>query len=558
MLTRRESYDETREAFRWDVPERFNIGVDITDRWARRDPSRTALIDVAEDGTATHHDFATLSAGSNRLAGALAALGLGRSGDAACGDRIGVLLPQCVETVLAHAAISKTGAVAVPLFTLFGPEALEHRMGDCGMRALITDRAGYETVRALLDRLPALETVICTEPDVAGTRHLEALVAEAPEAFEAVDTAADDPAILIYTSGTSGNPKGALHAHRVLLGHLPGVEMSHNFLPREGDRLWSPADWAWIGGLLDVMMPALHHGVTLVACRFRKFTALAAADLIERHAIRNAFLPPTALKMMRQEPRLAGRRLAMRSVASGGETLGPELLDWGREVFGVTINEFYGQTECNMIVSACAELEAPEPGAMGRPVPGHRTAVIDPATGEETPAGQEGEIAVAAPDPVMFLGYWGKPDATAEKFVDGPDARWLLTGDRGRRLEDGRLVFVGRADDVISSAGYRIGPAEVEDCLIRHPAVSMAGVVGAPDPLRGSVVVAFVTLAEGHAPGPELEREIAEHVKRRLAAHEYPRAVRFVDRMPMTATGKIIRAELREMVRDGIGVPPEG
>jgi acetyl-CoA synthetase len=287
--------------------------------------------------------------------------------------------------------------------------------------------------------------------------------------------------LIIYTSGTTGQPKGALHAHRVLLGHLPGVEMSHDFLPQPGDRIWTPADWAWIGGLLDVLLPALHHGVPVVSKRFTKFTAEAAFGLIRRYEIRNAFLPPTALKIMRAATDPAqGRQVEMRSVASGGETLGAELLDWGRKVLGVTINEFYGQTECNMIVSSCGAIMDAVPGVMGQPVPGHELEVID-ASGQPAPQGETGMIAVKRPDPVMFLGYWQNEDATRAKFIGD----WLVTGDQGQREPDGRIRFVGRDDDVINSAGYRIGPGEIEDCLMRHPAVEMAAVVGKPDEQRG-------------------------------------------------------------------------
>jgi acetyl-CoA synthetase len=263
------------------------------------------------------------------------------------------------------------------------------------------------------------------------------------------------------------------------------------------------------------------------------------------HGIRNAFLPPTALKLMRQvsEPR---RRWAygLRSIGSGGETLGAELLDWGRETFGLTINEFYGQTECNLVVSNCAGLMPVRPGSIGRPVPGHEVAVID-AEGRELPPGGTGDIAVRAPDPVMFLRYWNRPEATAEKFRGD----WLVTGDLGRRDEDGYLWFVGRSDDVITSAGYRIGPGEIEDCLIKHPAVAMAAVVGVPDPVRTEVVKAFIVPAPGVVPTEALKAEVQDFVRTRLAAHEYPRLVEFVDSLPMTTTGKIMRRVLRERDR---------
>jgi len=540
-MTAPNAYASLYDGFRWSVPERYNIGVDICDRHAAESPDRTAIIDIGPDGTATTTTFAMLRDASDRLANALSAT---------CdrGDRIGVLLPQCVETAVAHIAITKMGCIALPLFTLFGPEALLHRLADSGATVVITNAAGAETLGGLRDRLPALERVLCIDGATHGAEDYHAACAAASPGFTPVDTAADDPAILIYTSGTTGAPKGALHAHRVLLGHLPGVEMSHDFFPMEGDRIWTPADWAWIGGLLDVLMPALHHAVPVVACRFRKFTAQAAFDLIRDHGIRNAFLPPTALKLMRLET--PDTPVPMRSVASGGETLGKELIAWGQQVFGTTINEFYGQTECNMIVSSCAALAPAEPGVMGFAVPGHKVAVIDETDKRICAVNAEGSIAVRAPDPVMFLGYWNNPDATAKKFVTVDGAEWLLTGDRGCTTPSGRIRFIGRDDDIITSGGYRIGPAEIEDCLLTHPAVQMAGVVGKPDALRGEVVAAYIKLAADVPGSDTLAQEIAAHVKSRLAAYEYPRVIRFVDAMPMTTTGKIIRADLRRMAMD--------
>lgn len=538
MLPEADSYEGLRDRFVWSVPERYNIGVDVCDKWAERDPDRTALIHKRRDGAVETYSFADIRRLSNRLANALAAHGVAR------GDRVGILLPQAPETAVSHVAVYKMGGVAVPLFSLFGVEALEYRLGNCGARAVVTDAVGAAKIARIRDRLPELRLVLRIDEAGEGELDWHALVDAASEDFTPVDTAADDPAVIIYTSGTTGQPKGALHAHRVLLGHLPGVEISHDLFPQPGDRIWTPADWAWIGGLLDVLMPAWHHGVTVVSHRFEKFDAEEAFRLIADFQVRNAFLPPTALKMMRavKDPQTRWN-YRIRSVASGGETLGAELLDWGRQTFGLTINEFYGQTECNMIVSSCAKVMPPKPGVMGRPVPGHDVAVID-GQGNRLPPGEIGLIAVRRPDPVMFLQYWNNPEATASKFVgDGGD--WLVTGDQGELDADGYIRFVGRDDDVITSAGYRIGPGEIEDCLIGHPAVRMAAVVGVPDPLRTEIVKAFIVLQDGVRPSDELAAEIQAHVKTRLAAHEYPRAVEFVDSLPMTTTGKIIRRELR-------------
>jgi acetyl-CoA synthetase len=535
MLTSATSYEELRTRFRWDVPEFYNIGADVSDRWAAAEPDRLALIDAREDGD-RHYTYAELRALSNQTANLLRANAIGR------GDRVGILLPQMAETAYAHIAIYKLGSVAIPLFTLFGEEALAHRVGDSGALAVITNSEGAAKLAAMRNRLPALKIVLSVEGADRGAVDFHGERIGQSTEFAPVATRADDPALIIYTSGTTGLPKGALHAHRVLLGHLPGVEMSHDFLPQAGDRIWTPADWAWIGGLLDVLMPALHHGVPIIAKRFEKFTGEAAFDLIRRYGVRNAFLPPTALKLMRAASDPAnGRQVDMRSVASGGETLGAELLDWGRTVLGVTINEFYGQTECNMIVSSCAAIMDARPGVMGQPVPGHELAVID-TNGQPVPQGEIGMIAVRRPDPVMFLGYWRNEAATQGKFIGD----WLVTGDLGLREADGRIRFVGRDDDIINSAGYRIGPGEIEDCLMRHPTVEMAAAIGKPDALRGEIVKAFIVLKAGVEGTPELRQELAEHVKSRLAAHEYPREIEFLETLPMTTTGKIIRRALRD------------
>ena len=539
MLPKARTYEELIDTFRWEIPEHYNIGVDVCDRWADRDPDRTALIRVDEQGRSDSIGFGQLKGLSNRLAHLLSDAGIQK------GDRVGILLGQCTETVYAHIGIHKLGAVSLPLFTLFGPDALEYRLTDSGARALITDRAGADKIAHL--RLPDLKRIFVVDGPGDHGEDLSAKLQGAPDQFDPVITRADDPAVLIYTSGTTGQPKGALHAHRVLLGHLPGVEMSHDLFPQPGDVIWTPADWAWIGGLLDVLMPALHHGVPVVTCRFRKFTGRAALDLIRNHNIRNAFLPPTALKLIRSElGDHPDNPVRMRTVACGGETLGSELLDWGRRAFGVTINEFYGQTECNMIVSSCAALMPPRPGIMGRPVPGHHVSVVD-ETGAELKPGQPGLIAVRQPDPVLFLGYWNNPDATANKFTGD----WMLTGDTGVRDEQGWIRFIGRDDDVITSGGYRIGPGEIEDCLLSHPKVAMAAVVGKPDAMRTEIVKAFIVLKEPEDGDDALKEDIQLWVKKRLAAHEYPREIEFVDSLPMTTTGKIIRRELRERAKLG-------
>ncbi len=541
MLTRTGSYEALVQDFAWPIPERYNIGVDACDKWADGS-GRLALIYERRDGDIVRFTFDELKALSNQLAHSFERHGVAR------GDRVGIFLPQAPETALAHLAAYKLGAVAVPLFALFGVEALQYRLSNSGAVALVTDTAGLQKIAEIRSSLPELKTIYCIDGDAAAVAAAGALPfwpsleREARE-FAPADTRADDPAVIIYTSGTTGKPKGALHAQRVLLGHLPGVEMPLAFFPEGAKLMWTPADWAWIGGLLDVLLPAWHHGVPVLARRFEKFDPEAAFDLMARHGVTHAFLPPTALKMLRtvEHPR-ERYALALVAVSSGGESLGEELIEWGRTALGVTLNEFYGQTECNVVVSSCSTLFEPRIGSIGKAVPGHEVRIVDDA-GRVLPVGVEGNIGILSPDPVMFLGYWRNEEATREKFAGD----YLVTGDVGVMDDDGFIRFVGRNDDVITSAGYRIGPGPIEDCLLGHPAVRMAAVVGVPDATRTEIVKAFVVLNEGFSPSDTLVREIQEHVRTRLAAHEYPRAVAFVDHLPMTATGKIVRRELRTL-----------
>lgn len=540
MLGKGESYAAVTGGFRWQVPELYNIGVDVCDRHAD-DEDRLALVFQAESGGPAHYTFAQLKRLSNQLANALAALGVSR------GDRVGILLPQCPEAAITHVATYKLGGIAVPLFTLFGPDALEYRLDNSGVKAVVTDGGNLPKLLEIWARLPALEAVLVTDGETPDRVYrFEELLGKGSEAFEPVATRADDPALIIYTSGTTGPPKGALHAHRVLLGHLPGVEFPHNLFPEPGDFFWTPADWAWIGGLIDVLLPSWHHGVPVLAHRSRKFDPEEAFGLLAKYRVRNVFMPPTALKMMQQVPAPAERHaFRLRSVGSGGETLGEQTLAWGREALGLTVNEFYGQTEVNLIVGNCSRILEVRPGSMGVAVPGHTVEVVDDQ-GNPLPPGSRGQVAVRRPDPVMFLEYWGNPKATAEKFA----GEWCMTGDMATRDEDGYFWYKGREDDLINSAGYRIGPSEIEESLARHPAVSRAAVIGSPDALRNEIVKAYVVLRPGRAPSPALAAEIQEHVKRHLAAHEYPRELEFLTELPMTATGKIKRDTLRELDRE--------
>lgn len=527
---------DIKRDFHWRIPVRYNLGVDCSDRQL---PSAIALVHERVDGSVDRLTFGHLSELSNRLANGLVAYGL------APGDRVAIVLPQGPVTAIAHIAIYKVGAVAIPMSTLFGPEALEMRLLDSGAKIVITEPRTLPKLEEIGDRLPDLGLVVLTNGSAS---HLPSVTVDqlyvgGSAHFDPAPTASDDPALLIYTSGTTGGPKGALHSHRVLLGHLPGFELSHDFFPRRGDVFWTPADWAWIGGLMDGLFPTLHHGRCIVSFESDgPFDPDRALAMMARHSVRNTFLPPTALKMMRQANATVPRELELRSIMSGGEALGEEMLGWVHERFSVMVNEIYGQTECNYVVGNSSTLYAVKPGSMGRAYPGHEVAVVDEA-GVAVSAGALGEVAIRAPDPVMFLGYWEKPLATREKFVGD----WLLTGDLARSDDDGYLYFGGRKDDLINSAGYRIGPTEIEGTLIKHPAVAMAAVIGVPDEIRGEVVKAYITTKEGVKRSADLVREIQAFVRSRLATYEYPRAIEFIDEMPLTTTGKIRRTELRSM-----------
>jgi acetyl-CoA synthetase len=534
VLPAASDYDALYRAFRWHVPAHYNIGVDVCDRWAASEPGRVAIFHVGANGAVQEISYGALRESSNRLANALAAHGIRR------GDRIAILLPQAPAVAASHIAIYKLGAIALPLAILFGNEAISYRLQDSSARALITNAQGLEKLAGARAAMPNLELVLSVDGAADGAEDFETVLARAADEFTPVATRSDDPALMVYTSGTTGPPKGALHAHRVLIGHLPGIEFPHEFLPQPGDRFWTPADWAWAGGLLNVLLPALHYGVPVVAQKVEKFEPAEAYALMARLGVRNAFIPPTALRMLRSAA-APKADLRLRSVGSGGEALGAETFEWGRSALGVAINEFYGQTECNLVLASCAALGVSRAGAIGKPVPGHTVAVIR-ADGAQCAPGELGQIAIRRPDPVMFLEYWGKPDATRDKFIGD----WMTTGDQGVTDAEGYVQFIGRDDDVITSAGYRIGPTEIEDCLIRHPAVALAAVVGKPDAVRTEIVKAFIVLKSGQAPSDALAADIKGFVRTRLSAHEYPREVAFIEHMPMTTTGKVIRRLLRE------------
>ena len=554
-----DAYAQLHGDFRWQVPERFNIACACCGRWARqpRTAGRVAIAWEHEDGRAGKLSYGELQAQADRLSQALVRLGVQR------GDRVAVVMPQRPETAVAQMAIFQLGAVAMPLSMLFGPDALAYRLQDSGTRVAIADESSIANLRAVRGDCPALHTVLAAG-DAAGQGDADWRDALAVEGapFAPVDTHAGDAAVLIYTSGTTGPPKGALIPHRALIGNLSGFVCSQNWFGAGRDEVfWSPADWAWTGGLMDALLPTLYFGRRIVAFQGR-FAPERAFELMQRHGVTHSFLFPTALKAMMKAVPAPRRsyRLRLRAIMSAGEAVGDAVFHWCRQALGVTVNEMFGQTEINYVVGNCGSYLDPRgrrhpgwparPGSMGRAYPGHRIAVVDD-DGHECARGTPGDVAVhrldvhGHPDPVFFLGYWGNEAATRAKFTGDPSASWCRTGDTALMDDDGYLWYQGRSDDVFKAAGYRIGPSEIENCLVKHPAVANAAVVPKPDAERGAVVKAYVVLASGFAADDDLVQALQQHVRGQLAPYEYPKEIEFIDMLPMTTTGKVQRRVLR-------------
>ncbi len=550
------SHDLLHGTFRWQVPADFNIAEACCGRWARDTPQAVAIRWEHEDGRRALFTYADLQAAANRLSHALHRLGVRR------GDRVAVVMPQRFETAVADLAVWQLGAVAMPLSMLFGPEALEYRLNHAEAAVAIVDESAIANLRAARAQCPGLVHVVAVGGAAGhGDHDWDTLLARERPQFDAEATRADEAAVLIYTSGTTGPPKGALIPHRALIGNLSGFVCSQNWFPQPGDVFWSPADWAWTGGLMDALLPTLYFGREIVAYQGR-FQPERAFELIERHRVTNTFLFPTALKaMMKAVPAPRERYdLPLRAIMSAGEAVGDAVFAWCRDALGVTVNEMFGQTEINYVVGNCGEYRdargrahpgwPARPGSMGRAYPGHRVAVIDDE-GNECPRGTPGDVAVhrrdihGDPDPVFFLGYWKNEAATRAKFSGDPADSWCRTGDTAVMDADGWLWYQGRSDDVFKAAGYRIGPSEVENCLVKHPAVANAAVVPKPDRERGAVVKAYVVLAPGVAASEQLVAQLQQHVRGKLAPYEYPKEIEFIDALPMTTTGKVQRRVLR-------------
>jgi acetyl-CoA synthetase len=539
-MLRGKTYEEVYQNFRWKIPPYYNIGVDVCDKWAG-DRHRIALIYIDPQKNTHKITFRELRNFSNRLANALTANGIERQ------DRVGILLSQRPETLISHISVYKSAAIAVQLLTLFGPDAIEFRLKDSMARAVITDVENLPKILAIKANLPDLKLIIAVDGgQTSGVMDFGECISKGSSEFSPVKTKPRDPALIIYTSGTTGQPKGTLHGHQLLLGILPGFEYYHNLFPQAGDLMWTPLDWAYIGGSYDALFPTLHHGRPVLAYKSLKFDPAEAFYTMSAHNVRNLMAVPTVLRMMMhavKNPR-ENFNFRLRSITAGGETLGDELFGWCRDQLGISINEQYGQTECDLVVGFCSEIMDIIPGAIGKAVPGHVVEIIT-EDGQVARPGELGEIAVRYPDPVMFLEYWRNPVATKNKFI----GNWLRTGDYGKKDEKGYFWFHGRQDDIIESGGYRIGPGEVEECLMKHESVALVGVIGVPDPIRGEIVKAFILPREGTIPDRALEMSIQEHVKKRLEAHAYPREIEFVKDMPTTKTGKIRKQKLKERHR---------
>ena len=550
----------------WQVPPRINITQLCCTRWAA-DPAHAARVAVAwehEDGSQGTLTYGQLQQQADALSHALQRLGVVR------GDRVAIVMPQRPQTAVAHMAIYQMGAVAMPLSNLFGPEALVYRLQDSAAVLVLVDETGIGAVRAVRAQCPALREVVvvgAAQPQLGLEADWRALLAASPSTpFARCDTAADDAAVLIYTSGTTGPPKGALLPQRALIGNLTGFVCSQNWFghgpaQHSDEVFWSPADWAWTGGLMDALLPTLYFGRRIVAWQGR-FAPETAFDLMQRHAVTHTFLFPTALKaMMKAVPAPLQRyRLQLRAVMSAGEAVGDAVFHWCQQALGVTVNEMFGQTEINYIVGNCGSFVDVDgqrqpawparPGSMGRAYPGHRVAVIDD-NGQECPRGTPGDVALhrldvhGRPDPVFFLGYWGNDAATRGKYTGKPSSSWCRTGDTAVMDDDGYLWYQGRSDDVFKAAGYRIGPSEVENCLVKHVAVANAAVVPKPDAERGAVVKAYVVLAPGFVGDDALVAALQQHVRGLLAPYEYPKEIEFIENLPMTTTGKLQRRVLR-------------
>jgi acetyl-CoA synthetase len=511
------SYEDAVASHRWEVPERYNIAVDVCDRWPRDKP---AMVHEDFEGDVRRVDWGELQDRSNQFANVLRAHGVDR------GDRVAMLLPPTPETAAAFLGTWKAGAILLSMSVLYGDDGIRHRLSDSQSKVLITNAANADRIDPeLVDEILLLD---------------DALLSEGSTAFEPVDTAADDPAQLYYSSGTTGLAKGILHAHRYLLAH---EEFIYCHDVRDGELFHGMGEWAWAAGICPLIGPWRFGAVQVVLQRQGGFDPAKQLDFLSRHEVANVFATPTAIRSMMAISD-AGARYPQkfRIVCSAGEPLNPEAIRWFREHYGVTVLDYYGLTESYPLVANYPFMEVRE-GSMGRPMPGWDVAILDEDERPVAP-GERGEICLRArSNPHYPLGYWNRPAEDSEEVFGGD---WFHSKDAARSDPDGYYWYEGRADDVIIAAGYRIGPFEVESACLEHPAVAEAAAVASPDERRGNVVKAFIVLSAGHEGSDELSEEIKLFVRDRLSAYAYPRRIEFVADLPKTLTGKIRRIELRQ------------
>ena len=530
--------DVAGHRYRIGMPLNANIAADTIGRFAKGDRSdHLALIHENLDGSIEKYTYAELDDLASRFAVSLLELGVER------GEPVAIHTAQSPQTAIAHMAVYKLGAIALTLSHLYRPDAIEHVINDSKAKVIITNADYWVALRDRLDQVQSLRYRIVFGKAESGEISFSDCLKTSNEGFEPVITKTEDPALLMYTSGSTGMPKGLIHAHRIIHAYVPSLTLVFNMeLNYPNGVFWSPADWAWVGGLLDLALPAWQHGQTVVSTN-QRFTAEWAFEFMERHQVTHSFMTPTAVKRIAEirEPRKRWN-LATRVICTGGESLPGEVLRWAEDEFGIVCNEFYGLTEFNHMVGCCRRLFPPIPGSMGLAFPGRNVAIID-EDGNPQPDGTAGEVASWLPDdPSLFLGYWGE-SGVPERMRRG---NWLCSGDLAVRDENGYFWYQGRNDDLIKSAGYRIGPNEVEDTLISHPYVAEAAVIGKPDKERGQVVMAYVRLMQGQEKSDEVRKMLQDHVKENLATYKYPRVIEFVDSFPLTSSGKIRRKALRE------------
>ncbi|PSK99892.1 acetyl-CoA synthetase [Murinocardiopsis flavida] len=506
---------------RWEVPEHYNMAADVADH---HPGEWTALVFQDHTGHSEEVSWAQVRDRSNRVAAHLHALGVRK------GDRVAVLLPQRPDTPATYLGVLRTGAVLVTMSLLWADEPIAYRLADSGARVLVTESAALERATAIAGEGTAGEGIAVLDVD-------DPAVGAHPPEFTTADTRADDPALIFYTSGTTGPAKGIVHAHRTLLGHNE-FTYCHGLGP--GDVFYGAGDWAWsMAKLMGPLRAGATHLVYRPAAGFDPEGLLAA---MARAKVTTALVNPTFLRKLRADVPDAGTRhpQALHTVCSANEPLTGDLISWFREQFGVTLLDYYGSTESYPLLGNFPGVPV-KPGSMGRPLPGWDVALLD-AHDRPVDQGTPGEVCLRArSNPQFPLGYWNRPEATEESF----GGTWYRTKDQAVMDADGYYWFLGRTDDVIKTSGYRVGPYEVEAALREHPAVADAGVVGLPDPLRGHLVKAWIELAEGYTAGAELAAEISRFAKDSYSRFAYPREVAFVDRLPRSATGKVQRAQLR-------------